>query len=166
MKLSPSKKVSKKTIPTIKEYQKNHYATDVFKATAFSLGLALTPLVITGCNSDTLANNQVKTSTAKKVAPKTVTEKKIEKTEKTLGDTVPCDSGKKEEKTDGEIEKPVQLGGVPRVKNDDVKEDIKKDDKKDTDIKEDVEEPVRKPLKLKGKRVMHPDFFANYNDIA
>ena len=151
MKLSPEKKSQKKdsSIPTIEEYKKGNYSKGMFMATAFSLGLALTPLMITGCNSGTPGNLKPKTQQVN-VKPSRVMgrmiENKVEKPETTLGDAIPCDSGKVfDTKKPNKIKKPDLIDGMVGS----IKHIEKKDPKK-------VDKLIRRPLKLKGKRLAPP----------
>jgi len=156
MRLSPEKKAQKKKIPTIDEYKKKHnYTKDMFMATAFSLGLALTPLMITGCNSGTPGSLKPKTQVKLKSKIKTKTkvkpsqmlgmQKRIEKTEVTLGEP-------RVKTKDGESKLPCDVieNGEMRMGQRPVKVIDEDEDKKNTIDK--VRRPKgQKPFKPKTK---------------
>jgi len=160
MKLSPEKNSHKKKIPTIDEYKKGQsYTKDMFMATAFSLGLALTPLMITGCNSGTPGSLKPKTQVSKTkytkksvnkgrtlgiVAPDIKNNKKIEKTELTLGEP-------RVKTKDGESKLPCEV-----IENGEMRMGqrvVKHIDEKKPELKKDIIDKVRRP---KGQKPFKP----------
>jgi putative component of membrane protein insertase Oxa1/YidC/SpoIIIJ protein YidD len=169
MKLSPKKDAKTKKYPTVKEYKNK------FVITTFTIGMALTPAMITSCNSKPTHTGgivpikqevkQEKKGT-QNIEP---TQKHVEKTTKTLGeppiqkpeqlegemkaplhndkDTPPCDT------TNKDIKKPEKVMGQEAIKN---PKEIEEPKAKMGEIKstpKEIEEPKVKMGKVKAQDI-------------
>ena len=154
MKISPKKKTKNKKYPTFSDYKKK------FIVTTFTIGFTLTPAMLTSCMSAQKPPVIEKSKTDGKVNKNTNKKENI---------------GNKENITpkNNDINKPVNLGGVPKRIQDDEniipcdtstpetnkkdKKDKEDSQKKDTKTDKDkVNIPV-KPTKLRGKIKVTPN---------
>ena len=145
MKFLPQNKKNENKYLTLKEYRKKHTITkDIVMVTAFSFGLALTPL-FTSCNPKPRHLAGVtKVPVHENVEPKNDSKKVDDKKD---------DKKIEEVQKKGEIKKPMHLDGVSvqtKINEDDKVpcNDEKKDEKKDEDKK------IDKPLLIKGRKVI------------
>jgi hypothetical protein len=148
MKISPKKKTKTKKYPTFRDYKRK------FMLTTFTIGFTLTPAMLTSCMG------------AQK--PPAIEKNKTES--KTTNKKENIDNKENIAPKNNDINKPVNLGGVPKRIQDDEnlipcdtstpetnKKDKKDSQKKDTKTDKDkVNIPV-KPTKLRGKIKVIPD---------
>jgi len=157
MKLSPKNQKTNRKYPSFHEYKSK------FMITTFTIGMALTPAMLTSC----MGAKKPQISETTKVESKTETQKNISQKEDKKDETKVNPSVIKK----GKIRKPVVLGGAPRRIQDEKAEDIpcdtdtkdkkkkeeKKDKSKNKDKSADVPKKTEKPGRLMGKRRVMPE---------